>query len=586
VLQINGGLPEQYSVTLSMICGLPSAAVSCTGQADLAIQDAANTTTTAATSTSGVATGQQVVLRVGAILDANGNVTTGAMPYTIGVNGIQQAAAKRGSAAAPDPIGSKVGLAVQVGDIQVNVTGGTMANGGWCGGVVPGGSGLPVAISWTLQSGFNASVQWNIEDTNHSPVGSSPFSFSVASGSGTGSISETITNPTSTPVNTLTRYFLAATISNGTATATKYFPMFIDGSTGQNFCGAVAGARGRSVVQGTWSRGAADSLGPITGVTLSSANQKPASAAGAADVHLVASDISFTPSIPKSGDTLLVRFRARNDGAGDAVHVPIGLVINGSVVAIDAFDIPAGHSALGGLSWTVPALAVETTATATPRPRARRGMTEADAATVRGGFGGLTQLQGALVVDPNHVTQQATTADKTAAVARLNVRGAGESASAAPATGQRVLLELEDGACAGLRLTTGGMSPCGNADLEITIADLGKSQLGLDTMAGVSDVGSTFEAAAGRGASYNEQASGLAGHTYSVRLANGGTALVNIESVRNPAELDAKTRALFRANAVRIMRNLADSSGAAAPGDLTGVDSRATVFITLSVKQN
>ena len=582
-LEINGGLSEQFSVTMSMICGLPTAAIACSGQADWSIQDAPNTTTVAGSSTTGVVTGQPVVLRVGAVMDANGNVTTGTQPYVIGVNGIQvAAAARRGAASSPDAIGTKVNFAIQVGDLDVTASGGTQTNGGWCGGVAPGAGGLPVTITWNQLGGFNASLQWQIEDTNHAPVGGSPFGFTAVSGSGYGSISETITNTLGSPVNTLTRYFLAATVSNGTATATKYFPFFIDGSSAQNFCGAVSGARGTSRVSGSWSRSAADMLGPIAGgggVALAAARQQSAPA-GTVDLHLVASDISFTPSIPKAGDTLHVRFSVRNDGTGNATGVPIALQVNGATVASDTFDVPAGHSTLGGLSWTVTAPA------ATPGParmsplRMKGRMADRDVATPRT-FSGLTPLQAAVVIDPNHLMRQVTTTDKSATLSHLSVRSADTDVTAAAANRERVLLELEDGACAGLRISSGGMMPCGNADLEISVADLAKSQLALDTMAGVSDVGSSFETAAGRAPSYNQEAAGVSGHTYSVRLANGSVATVNIESIRNPAELDAKARALFRANAIRVLAG--GESGAAAPGDLTGVGSRATVFITLDI---
>jgi hypothetical protein len=108
-------------------------------------------------------------------------------------------------------------------------------------------------------------------------------------------------------------------------------------------------------------------------------------------------------------------------------------------------------------------------------------------------------------------------------------------------------------------------------------------------MSGVGDAGTTFEMArrASRSAvQYNGQTAAISGHTYSVQLPNGKSAAVNVESVRNPAELDAKAQALFRASAARVMRSMGDSSGAAAPGDLTGGGSHATVFIVLNVQGN
>jgi hypothetical protein len=129
--------------------------------------------------------------------------------------------------------------------------------------------------------------------------------------------------------------------------------------------------------------------------------------------------------------------------------------------------------------------------------------------------------------------------------------------------------------------------PCGSADLEITIGDLAKSLLSMDTLSGVGDIGTTFvvnrktDTSAVR---FGAQTSAMAGHSYAVQLANGGTAVVNVESVRNPAELDAKSRALFRANAAVVLRNMGDSSGAQGPGDLTGTGTHATMFIVLNVQ--
>jgi hypothetical protein len=281
--------------------------------------------------------------------------------------------------------------------------------------------------------------------------------------------------------------------------------------------------------------------------------------------------------MPKVGDAVQVRFRARNAGDADASGIPIALQINGVTVASDTFDVPAGRSVLGGLTWT----AVE----GLNRPaRSNRDSDAAPAAMV-----GVTQLQAMIVVDPQHLTKQKTALDKSAAIAHFSLRGSGSAGGGGTvlASSQRILIELEDGACVGLRLSSGGTMPCGSADLEITIGDLAKSLLSFESMSGVGDIGTSFETArrANRSAvHYSAQASGMSGHTYAVQLPNGNTAVVNVESVRNPAELDATARSLFRASAARILRNLGDSSGAQAPGDLTGGGSHVTVFIVLNVQ--
>ncbi len=79
--------------------------------------------------------------------------------------------------------------------------------------------------------------------------------------------------------------------------------------------------------------------------------------------------------------------------------------------------------------------------------------------------------------------------------------------------------------------------------------------------------------------------------------ARGGTSLCGatrrrqagfliIESIRNPGELDARARALFRKQAVRIMRNMLgdDSAGPHDAGDLSGTGHARTLFIELRVQ--
>ncbi len=575
-LQINGGLAEQVSITLDMLCtsfiGIAPITAPCPGVADLAIHDATNTETTPLGSTNSVPTGTPLVLRVAANMDPNGNIQAGpASGYTIGINGVQHSSAERqGASVSPDPVGQQVQMLFNVGDLSI--TANTGANS--C-TAVASGTPFTLTVGWQASGGFNVpSLSWQWENANHGPVGASPLSFSNPSGTATfggGSYSPspslTLTNVAATDGVQL--YFLAVTISNGTSTATKYFPFYFDVSAGQNFCGAVSSANGASRVQGSWSKSAAGFGGPIS----SMAARAPELSA-MADVQISASDVSFTPSLPKVGDTVQLRFRLRNAGNADATGVPVALQVNGMIVASDTFDVPAGKTVLGGLNWTAQAAGLD-------RPtRGTRDAVREPAAS------GAMAMQAALVVDPQHVTRQRSTQQKSASVAHLNLRApADNGGSAVASNSQRILIELEDGACVGLRLSSGGTMPCGSADLEITVADLAKSQLSFDTMAGVGDVGTTFERGRMRSAvRYSGQAAALSGHSYSVQLANGGTAMVNVESVRNPGELDAKARALFRASAARIMRSMGDASGAAAPGDLTGNETHTTVFIILNVQ--
>ena len=149
---------------------------------------------------------------------------------------------------------------------------------------------------------------------------------------------------------------------------------------------------------------------------------------------------------------------------------------------------------------------------------------------------------------------------------------------------QRVLLEIQEGACAGMRLSTGSVGPCGTADLELTIADIAKGTYMLNAGSGVADLGVSFGGVAQGGARASSELAGVAGHSYSVQLNGGRTAVITIDSIRNPGQLDAATRAVFRNSAVLVMRSLGSDSGAAATGDLAGGTRGATVFVQLSVQ--
>jgi hypothetical protein len=272
--------------------------------------------------------------------------------------------------------------------------------------------------------------------------------------------------------------------------------------------------------------------------------------------------------------------------------MPIALQINGVTVATDTFDVPKGHSVLGGLTWTATAAVVHAPARSGLRPAAKGRAVTLDPASSDDAapLSGTVALLAAVVVDPQHLTKQKTAVDKSAALTHLSLRGTAATGSAGTGVAvnsQRILIELEDGACVGLRLSSGGTMPCGSADLEITIGDLAKSLLSLESLAGVSDAGTSFEAIRRPGRSearYGAQVAGMSGHAYSVQLGNGNTATVKVESVRNPAELDAKAQAVFRASAARVMRSMGDSSTPSGPGDLTGNGTHATMFIVLNVQ--
>ena len=118
--------------------------------------------------------------------------------------------------------------------------------------------------------------------------------------------------------------------------------------------------------------------------------------------------------------------------------------------------------------------------------------------------------------------------------------------------------------------------------LEITAADIGKGSFLLAGANGIADGGMSLSGAARVTSAFNSQVVAQAGHVYAVQLPSGKTGYVTVQSIRNPSQLDAKTRALFRQTAIRLAASLGgDGSGPAAPGDIAGGGPRATVYIQL-----
>ena len=92
------------------------------------------------------------------------------------------------------------------------------------------------------------------------------------------------------------------------------------------------------------------------------------------------------------------------------------------------------------------------------------------------------------------------------------------------------MLEIQEGACAGMRLSTGSIGPCGTADLELTIADIAKGIYMLSADSGVTDLGASFGGVAPGSARASSELAGVAGHSYSVQLSGGRTAVITIDS--------------------------------------------------------
>jgi len=599
-IQLNGPVAENYTVQITTPGCVPNTTTppyyDCTGTADLSVTDAFNTSSSPLQMKSLSFNGTPVAVQVAAAIDSSGEIITGLAPnYSISLTAAQYNT-KRGisqPSPSPDPAGQSVQILIQVGDIDLNATSAMSAGG--CVSVPPGGPAVPLTATWDTMGGFNADISWQLTGGGSSAINlTGNYSGSATFSSGYTSLNGSIT--ASQAVDTLIQYVMQVTISNGISSATKYFPLYVDASAAQNLCGATMGARGYTSqrIKGAWRRSA---IG--TGPAALSSVRTAASATGAKpDLRLSASDISFLPSVPKLGDAVQVRFRVRNEGDANAVGVPIALQINGATVAMDSFDVAAGRTTLGGLQWNgvLPA-GVAPRAGITRRPAtAARGRMDGDAVISArrpidvdvADAEPPAALTAMLVIDPQHTTQQKTTLEKAAALAHFTLRSGSTALGAtAPAAGsQRILLELAEGTCAGLRLTTGSFGPCGSADVEINLDE--KNGLSLNTMTGVADLGDSFSPLRLGSARYVSQTVVLAGRSYAVQLGSDRTAVLSVVSVRDPGQLDAKARALFRASAVRILGQLGgNTAGPAGPGDVAGTAGpQRTVFIELGLQTN
>lgn len=259
------------------------------------------------------------------------------------------------------------------------------------------------------------------------------------------------------------------------------------------------------------------------------------------DLQISAASVSFTPSIPKPGDTVEVRFRVTNAGNADAQRVPVSLVVNGATVASDTLDVRAGASTLAALEWT-----------------------NARAAS--------RSLQAAVVVDPNHTVAQKTTLAKSAPLVHftfLPAWGTQADVQLASAT-QRATLEVADGGCVGLRFTSGAGSSCGSADVEITVEQLASGRFTLAAQNGIADLGPAFGGGKLAAVQYQPEVSAVAGHSYAVQLGGSKTGILRLLAIRNPAQANAAGRQAFGGG--NVTRNVGgQTTGPVETGDVSGV---------------
>jgi hypothetical protein len=567
--QVNGPLPVAFNLTASVTnCG------GCSGNVDLSFTDSYYTNTTPQVSTIAVTSpGNTLPVRVSANTNPDGTITTGNATVTASLSAIQAPGPSGARQPTPQPVGNnQYSMGFNIGDIYVSAPS--------CVSVQPHAtSATPISLSYMVYSGFNVpSLSWEWEDPNHLTVGGSPLNFGSATGSSSysnGSYSSLPTfnlNNSSTGIDGLQTYFFAVTVSNGLATATKYFPVQFDLSQSQTFCpnlGASRGSRGGTIIRGAWGK---NSLVATSHASLKSGKLP--------DVRIAATDISFTPSMPKSGDTVSVRFKISNVGDVNATAVPVALQVNGNIVAQDTFDVAVGKTTLGALQWnnakfvgTGAALARPNTGTAPTGRASRMSRSALVAPEVPASASPLMGMNAMIVIDPRHTLQQKSAVAKQAALAHFSLHDALSTASSAgPMTRQRAVLELAEGGCAGLRFNMGAGGCSGSADITITVEDLAKGTYKIEAANGIADLGMGRLLSASPNQSFSMTVLAQSGHTYAVQLRGGQVGLLTMSAVRNPNQLSEAAQRVFRGPAARVVSKLGASS--AAPETQTATESK------------
>jgi hypothetical protein len=440
-----------------------------------------------------------------AALDGNGQVT--AQPA--------QAAVSMTAVTIP-ATGPQMQLLFNIGDIDLLAPS--------CTYLPPAGATTRLAVQWVPVNGFNASpLTWQWASL---PQGiTADRTEGTSSGSGTyPELVFQLTNANAADLGGTQTADFQASITNASGTATKHWQISLGlsasacGPTGQtraSQAGVPSGRPQAAVAPASRLRG---SWGKDAGGAVSAA----APAAALPDLQIVARDVTYTPSVPKSGDTVEVRFRVTNAGNADAVRIPIALRVNGVVAASDTFDVAAGRTTLGGLRWNNAQVSA-----AGGSVRATPGAAAAE-----------------LVIDPGQTTHQKTNVGKSAVLPHFTLAGA---SAASLANRARLILILGEGACAGVRFSN-GVSGCASGDVSITVDDLAAGRYSLNAPGGIADLGFLNPGASSAPtqlAGLSPAAAAVAGHTYAVSLKGNKLGILTLVSVRNPHRLSSKSDKVF-----------------------------------------
>jgi len=302
------------------------------------------------------------------------------------------------------------------------------------------------------------------------------------------------------------------------------------------------------------------------------------------------SDVSYTPSLPRSGDTVAVRFRISNTGDADARQVPVALQVNGVTVAQETFDVAAGRTQLGGLEWQNAQINTGKFGRVGQMRRGRGDASDNDSggAAPAGPAPGSLRLNAVLVIDPEHRIAQRSGASRPVALARMALLPGDAGTSAVGGSGanaqMRALLEVNESGCVGFRFAAGTSTECGSADVEMMVEDAGAARYSLAARDGIADLGIAAGVAPdAAGAHFDQRAVAMAGHAYAVQLGGGRVATFTLQAVRNPRQVSAKTRQVFRGGDGGGIRKIGEGTGPVETGDTSGVARRQEARVTFEI---
>ena len=554
-IQINGPLVESTTLTVVRSGGT-------TGQFDMFLSDdpsvVSNVTATGQPqlqSINGVTYNSPVQFNVTANEAApNGTITTGLAKVAVSAVNIGTVARQVG--VLPTIGSQQTYLFYNVGDLAINLTPGT------CIVVPPNGGNVSISVSWTPLNGFNNNLTWTWIGlppglSVNIPNGNTPFSGGYSPNT------FIFTNNNAANITGLQNLTLQVMISNGNGTASKFFPIQMNlnstacGGTsfGAHQAGAQQSGGGSLRINGTWK------VNPNGNGAMATAT--PRAGGKLPDLSIKATDVSISPSVPKQGDVVSVRFKLNNAGDADAIHVPIALEVNGSVVALDVFDIAAGRTTLGGITWNTAnwqgaSSADALTSGTTPyRKSDRKSNGDTAHRSLSAGF------NASLVIDPGNTIKQKTVGARITSLSQLALRPPVEvllRGGNAPV--QRAIYELAEG-CNGVRISTGSIAPCESGELDFNVDDLAAGHYSVNSSNGVADLGAVDVATADvTGAQFTSHISAMAGHTYAVQLSGGRMAFFTLSAVLSPRQLEALAGKKFNGGAaVNVIRQLGGGGG-------------------------